>query len=391
MIDRRPFLVLAGLTGLAGLAACTASPTPLPDPTTGSTSPQTTSPGSAPPSISPPTTPAPSTTPPQTTGASPTTPGVPTEITGGLTAPWSIAFHGTTALISERDSGRVLELADDGSTRVVATIAGVVPQGEGGLLGLAVRDDHLFVYFTGSDDNRIVRHDLTGQPGALALANPQPILTGIPRAFTHNGGRLAFGPDGMLHATVGDAGVRANAQDRDSLSGKILRMTPEGKPPSDNPFPGSLVYTLGHRNPQGLAWAPDGTMYAAEFGQNTWDELNVISPGGNYGWPTVEGIGRRGGFIDPVQQWATDDASPSGIAIAGDAIWIANLKGQRLRRVPLSDTRSSSELFVGDETLGRLRDVVVAPDGALWVLTNNTDGRGSPRPGDDRITRITPS
>lgn len=384
MINRRPVLALAGLAGLAGLAACTASPTPLPDPTTGSPSSSASNPSSAP------TTP--DTTPSNSSVTSPNTPSGPTEVVRGLSAPWSIAFHGDTALISERDSGRILEITATGTTRVVGAIQGVVHEGEGGLLGLAVRGDQLFVQFTTANDNRIVRHTLTGEgePGALSLTNPQPILTGIPKAFTHNGGRLAFGPDGLLYATAGDAGNPSNAQDRASLSGKILRMTADGKPPSDNPFPGSLVYSLGHRNPQGLAWAPDGTMYAAEFGQNTWDELNVISPGGNYGWPTTEGIAGRSGFIDPVQQWATDDASPSGIAIAGDAIWIANLKGQRLRRVPLSDTSSSSELFVGDETLGRLRDVVVAPDGALWVLTNNTDGRGSPRSGDDRVISITP-
>jgi glucose/arabinose dehydrogenase len=189
-----------------------------------------------------------------------------------------------------------------------------------------------------------------------------------------------------LYATAGDAGNRSSAQDLGSLSGKILRMTPDGQVPADNPFEGSLVYSYGHRNPQGIAWDRDGTLYASEFGQNTWDELNVIEPGGNYGWPEVEGIAGRDGFIDPVQQWKPAQASPSGIAIAADAIHIANLRGQRLRDVPLNDLAASSERFTGK--YGRLRDVVVAPDGALWVLTNNTDGRGDPSPGDDRILRI---
>ncbi len=153
--------------------------------------------------------------------------------------------------------------------------------------------------------------------------------------------------------------------------------------PQDNPFPDSPVYSLGHRNPQGIAWGADGTMYASEFGQNTWDELNVIEPGGNYGWPEVEGIAGQDGFIDPVQQWAPEDASPSGIVVAGDVILIANLRGERLREVPLADLTTSTEQLVGEH--GRLRDVVLAPDGSVWVMTNNTDGRGAPGPDDDRI------
>ena len=165
-------------------------------------------------------------------------------------------------------------------------------------------------------------------------------------------------------------------------------MTADGGIPPDNPFAGSPVYSFGHRNPQGLAWDAGGTLYASEFGQNTWDELNVIEAGGNYGWPTVEGIAEREGFIDPVQQWAPVDASPSGIAITSGAIWIANLRGARLRQVPLKELAASTEYLVRE--FGRLRDVVVAPDGALWVLTNNTDGRGQPTSDDDRILRVTP-
>lgn len=165
-------------------------------------------------------------------------------------------------------------------------------------------------------------------------------------------------------------------------------MTPEGKAPSDNPLPGSLVYSYGHRNPQGIAWAPDGTMYASEFGQDTWDELNVIKPGGNYGWPIAEGVAHRQGLIDPVQQWRPSDASPSGMAILDGQIYIANLRGARLRQVPLDQPATSADLLAGE--YGRLRDVAAAPDGSLWVLTNNTDGRGEPGPDDDRILRVEP-
>lgn len=304
----------------------------------------------------------------------------------GLDAPWSITFQGTTALVSERDSARILELDDAGGAREVAVIEGVTPGGEGGLLGIAAHEDQLYAYFTAGDENRIERFDLTGEPGSLSLGTPKTVFEGIPAASTHNGGRIAFGPDGMLYATTGDAGNGRNAQDLESSGGKILRLAPDGTIPRDNPYPGSPVYSYGHRNPQGIAWDANGVLYASEFGQNTWDELNVIEPGGNYGWPDAEGIAEQDGFIDPVQQWAPDDASPSGIAVAGDSILIANLRGERLRAVPRDDLTTSTENLVAAS--GRLRDVVVGPDGSVWVMTNNTDGRGAPRPNDDLVLEI---
>lgn len=313
-----------------------------------------------------------------------------TTIAEGMEAPWSIAFSGSTALISERDTARIVEVSDEGEVREVGVVVGVEPRGEGGLLGTAVHEGGLYAYSTTVEGNRVQRYPLTGAPGSLELGDAETILSGLPAAGNHNGGRIAFGPDGMLYVTVGDAGDRDRAQDLESLAGKILRVTPDGDVPEDNPFEGSPVYSLGHRNPQGLAWDEGGTLYASEFGQDTWDELNVIEPAGNYGWPRVEGIAGRQGFIDPVQQWAPAAASPSGIAIASGSIFIANLRGERLREVPLSDLRVSGEYFSegSDDALGRLRDVVVAPDGALWILTNNTDGRGDPREGDDRVVRV---
>lgn len=312
--------------------------------------------------------------------------GDPSDVTTGLTAPWSIAFAGGAALISERDSGRILELLDDGSTREIGEAAASVSGGEAGLLGLAVLADDLFVFSTAADGGRIERYPISGEPGALALGDPTPILAGLPSAGNHNGGRLAFGPDGMLYASTGDAGDPASAQNPEELSGKILRMTPDGYVPDDNPLPDSLVYSLGHRNVQGLAWDDDGTMFASEFGQDTWDELNIIEPGGNYGWPEVEGIAGAEGFVDPVQQWNPDDASPSGIAVANGTVFIAGLRGERLIAVPVSDPATSVDLFAGE--YGRLRDVVSAPEGMLWIVTNNTDGRGDPRDGDDRILQV---
>lgn len=307
-------------------------------------------------------------------------------IAEGLDVPWSIAFHEGTALVSERDSARVLEILDGGAHREAGKVAGVEARGEGGLLGIAVHEGFLYSYATTSGDNRIERRPLTGSPGAIGLGEPETLLTGIPAAAYHNGGRLAFGPDGLLYATVGDAGDRESAQDPGALSGSILRLTPDGGVPADNPFPGAPVYSYGHRNPQGIAWGDDGTLYASEFGQDTWDELNVIRAGGDYGWPDVEGIEGDPEYVDPVQQWTPDEASPSGIAVAAGAVHIANLRGERLRSVPLGDLATSTERLAGEH--GRLRDVVLAPDGSLWVLTSNTDGRGDPADGDDRILRL---
>lgn len=304
----------------------------------------------------------------------------------GLEAPWSIAFLDDTPLVSERDSARILELADDGAAREVGVVTGVVTDGEAGLLGLAVDDaGGLYVYSTADDGNRIQRYDLAGEPGSLSLGEPVTVVDGIPAASTHDGGRIAFGPDGMLYATTGDAAQPDLAQDLDSLAGKILRMTPDGAAPDDNPFPGSLVYSYGHRNPQGLAWTDDGTLFATEFGQNTWDELNVITAGANYGWPAVEGIADDDAYVDPVQQWTPAEASPSGMAHLDGTLLVANLRGEVLRAVPVDSPDTSTEVHTGD---GRLRDVVAAPDGSAWFVTNNTDGRGSPGPDDDRILRL---
>ena len=304
-----------------------------------------------------------------------------------LEAPWSVVFRDKTALISERDSGRILELGENGATREIGVVPGVVHGGEGGLLGLAIRGtEQLYAYSTGADGNRIQRFQLIGKPGALALGRATTLIDEIPAGSNHNGGRLGFGPDKMLYATTGDSGDRSLAQDRESLGGKILRMEPDGGIPASNPFDDSYVYSYGHRNPQGLAWDAVGTLYATEFGQNTWDELNVITAGANYGWPAVEGIADEEGFTDPVQQWEPAEASPSGMAITAGAIFIANLRGAALRVVPVAEDGTSSEHYVGQ--FGRLRQAVLAPDGDLWFLTNNTDGRGSPGPEDDQILSV---
>ncbi|WP_309617207.1 PQQ-dependent sugar dehydrogenase [Salinibacterium sp.] len=316
--------------------------------------------------------------------------GDPTVIATGLDAPWSmVRLESGSTLISERDSRLVKELTADGTVRVVGSVDGAAPGGEGGLLGIeAAPGDSpgLFVYLTTANDNRIVRFDLVGEAGSYALGESRDILTGLRKAGNHNGGRIALGPDGMLYATVGDANDRGTSQDPASLNGKILRMNMDGSVPDDNPFDGSLVYSLGHRNPQGIAWDGDGQLWAAEFGQDTWDEFNIITPGGNYGWPIVEGASDDPAFVNPVYQWATDDASPSGLAWVGGTFFMAGLGGERLWAINSGDPTTAEQYFA--DRFGRIRDVIAGPGGTLWMMTNNTDGRGTPRKGDDQILQV---
>ncbi|ARC56953.1 Quinoprotein glucose dehydrogenase B [Frondihabitans sp. 762G35] len=317
-----------------------------------------------------------------------------TDVATGLEAPWAmVRLDSGSTLVSQRDDGTVVEVADDGSTRTVGTVDGVVHQGEGGLLGLAVLPGEttwLYAYETTATDNRVVRLPLTGDAGSYALGEQEDVLTGLAKASNHDGGRIAFGPDGMLYVTVGDANDRDAAQDPESLNGKILRMTPTGGVPDDNPTAGSLVYTLGHRNPQGIAWDDEGRMWASEFGQNTYDELNLIEPGENYGWPEVEGEGSDSRFTDPVVTWSTDEASPSGLVSIGDRLYLAGLGGERLWVIDpgSGDASSASATALLEGDLGRIRDVAEGPGGTLRLLTNNTDGRGDPRRGDDRLVEL---
>lgn len=369
---RRPLALLA-VTAAVALAGCTAEDSPVPAET-------------------------PSTTPSAAAGGVEPT-GEPRAVASELAAPWDVVrLDDGTVLVSERDTARIVRIAD-GAPVPVGDVPGVVPGNEGGLLGIATLDDGgatwLYAYLTAADDNRIVRMPLAGAGADLALGDAEVVLAGIPKSGVHNGGRIEFGPDGMLYATTGDASDRDLAQDPASLAGKILRIAPDGAVPADNPAAGSLVYSLGHRNPQGLAWTDDGGLWASEFGQDTWDELNRIEPGANYGWPVVEGIAGDDRFVDPVAQWAPDEASPSGLAFVDGTFFMAALGGERLWVVQRADPGrawaqssqvSSAASLVGE--VGRIRDVMSGPEGTLWFMTNNTDGRGEPREGDDRLLEV---
>ena len=306
----------------------------------------------------------------------------------GLTVPWGIAFlPDGSALIAERMSGRILQLRAGSPPQEVMTVPGVQARGEGGLLGLATspsyaQDALVFAYFTTSTDNRVARFRLG--------AAPEVIVSGIASAGFHNGGRIAFGPDGFLYIATGDAGTSSRAQDPSSLNGKILRVKPDGTPADGNPTAGSHVWSLGHRNVQGLAWDNNARLFATEFGQNTFDEVNLIEPGKNYGWPAVEGIGTNAAFVNPLVTWSTSEASPSGAAVSGDALYVAALAGRRLWKVPITATGLGDPQPLISGQFGRLRTVKTAPDGSLWVATSNRDGRGSPGADDDRILRFAP-
>ncbi|MBM7441982.1 glucose/arabinose dehydrogenase [Streptomyces sp. HB132] len=318
-------------------------------------------------------------------------------LTEDLASPWGLAaLPGGDLLVSSRDEATITRIdGESGRKTLLGSVPGVAPAGEGGLLGLAVAPtfgaDHLvYAYFTTESDNRIARmlYD-EKKPAGQQLGAPDTILRGIPKGSIHNGGRIAFGPDRMLYAGTGETGDTGLAQDKSSPSGKILRMTPDGEPVHGNPEADSLVYSYGHRNVQGLAWDGEKRLWASEFGQNTWDELNLIEPGKNYGWPEAEGKQGESGFVDPVAQWKTSEASPSGIAYAEGSIWMAGLRGERLWRIPLSDKADGAPLADPQAFLegkyGRLRTVLAAGGDKLWMVTSNTDGRGDVKSGDDRI------
>jgi len=385
----RPGLLLAAAVMMLALAACSGDESTAPRPQ-GPDNTAITAPTSEPSSIEETTPPAqsPSRTPDSRQPVDPRVTGV---VASNLQVPWGIAFlPDGSALVTERDRATIRRIHPNGRVSLVGRVSGVVPTSEGGLLGIAVspdypRDDRIYVYFTTGRDNRLVSMTYDGRQ----LGPQRPLLTGVPFGFIHDGGRLAFGPDGKLYISTGETGDEQLAQDESTPAGKILRLNPDGSIPADNPDPSSPIWTSGHRNVQGLAFDDRDRLWATEFGSEIWDELNHIQRGLNYGWPAAEGDADLQGYTDPLVQWRPDNASPSGLAYAAGSLWAASLNGERLWQIPVrpgGGVRNPRALFVGD--YGRLRAVVAAPDGSLWVGTSNHDGRGSPAPNDDRILRI---
>lgn len=313
-----------------------------------------------------------------------------------LTIPWEILYlpEDDDWLITQR-SGELVSLAHG----TVAVIEETEHTGEGGLLGMAahpdfIRNRQLYLYVTTRSGSQLINRVLRYTHEDQSLSGRTVILDDIPGARFHNGGRIAFGPDGMLYVTTGDAGDTPLAQRQDSLAGKILRLTPEGDIPPDNPFPGSPVYSLGHRNPQGMAWHPEtGDLYASEHGPTQMDEVNLILPGGNYGWPLVTCDEAPTDYEDPIACYSGFTLAPSGMTfyappfVNGTHLLVAGLRGNQVRHLALNPDGSVISQEVLFSEWGRIRTVSEL-EGDLYIITNNRDGRGTPQANDDRFIRL---
>lgn len=326
----------------------------------------------------------------------------------GLEIPWEVRIFSSGAptqnsAISEVAGILVTErpgvLRRLGANAQSFEIAGVAHEGEGGLLGLALHPDFsssplIYLYFTARADGKLINRVMRYQILEDKLINETLIIDNIPAGSRHNGGRIEFGPDGLLYITTGDSGQEDLAQDVNSLAGKILRLRDDGSAPADNPF-GNSVYSYGHRNPQGLAWDDKGQLWSTEHGRSGaasgFDEINLIKPGANYGWPHIEGDESRPGMQRPVIHSGPDETwAPAGIAYADGSLWFSGLRGQSLYQAKIGDDNALTLFAHLRQVYGRLRAVVLGTDGLLYISTSNTDGRGNPRSGDDRIIKILP-
>lgn len=315
----------------------------------------------------------------------------------GLNIPWELVFLPTGEMLVTERPGRLLKI---GQGKTTITIEGVVHVGEGGLLGLALHPDFLqnnFLYLyltTNSGDrltNRVEKYTLFENE----LRNRTVILENIPGAQFHDGGRIVFGPDKKLYITTGDAGIEDNAQNKSSLAGKILRLNDDGSIPKDNPF-NTAVWSYGHRNPQGLAWDADGKMWATEHGRSGltsgFDEVNLIERGKNYGWPVIQGDESTVGMETPkAHSGAQETWAPSGASIIGNILLFTGLRGESLYQAKINGTNIENISRLFKNQFGRLRTIVKGPDGQLYLVTNNRDGRGTIKSGDDKIIKIDPA
>jgi glucose/arabinose dehydrogenase len=322
-----------------------------------------------------------------------------TVVAENLEIPWGLAFLPDGSILFTERPGRVRLISKEGSLRQqpIATISDVKPIGEGGLLGIAVnpefeKNNFIYFYYTyennnGDTKNRVVRYKFESD----SLTDRKIIVDGISGNSNHDGGRIKFGPDGLLYITTGDSENPSYAQDLSVFAGKILRVV---DPSTSSGQVKNEIYSYGHRNPQGVAWDDRGRLWATEHGRSVplsgFDELNLIEKGKNYGWPTIQGDQGKDGMVIPViNSGATTTWAPSGAAFYQGSIFFGGLRGQGLYEAVISGNTATLKKHLDGE-LGRIRDVVLGPDNMLYITTSNRDGRGTPKQNDDKILKIDP-
>ncbi|MED4583369.1 PQQ-dependent sugar dehydrogenase [Brevibacillus choshinensis] len=323
-----------------------------------------------------------------------------------LDVPWAIdmATDGRILFTERPGRVRVIQAGKLQAEPLIAFPAPFISEGEGGLLGLVLdpkfaENHYLYVYHTYMEGEKVYNRVLRLREENNRAQIDKVLIDKIPGSGIHNGGRLKIGPDQLLYITTGDARIPELAQDRASLAGKILRIQLDGSLPADNPFPGSPVFSWGHRNPQGIAWNPaNGLLYSSEHGQSAHDEINRIQSGVNYGWPVIQGDQQKEGMATPIIHSGDTTWAPSGMTFVTKGPWagqllVANLRGMQVQKITLDPERpdtvvKATSFWQGEN--GRLRDVFESKDGSLYLLTNNRDGRGTPRDDDDKIIRLVP-
>lgn len=320
------------------------------------------------------------------------------EVATNLEIPWEIAFLPDESLLVTQRPGSLLHILSD--TQKVIPISGVEHRGEGGLLGLVLHPDFktnnwVYLYLTSKEGtglkNRVERYTFTATTNTLSQKTT--IIDNIPGAQYHDGGRIAFGPDGFLYITTGDAGNENAAQDTTSLAGKILRITDSGDIPQDNPF-ANAIYSYGHRNPQGIAWDSEENLWATEHGPSITttglDEVNLIQKGSNYGWPTITGTKTKSDMVSPkIQSGSETTWAPAGLVIIGDTLFFTGLKGEGLYSAVIKNKELTQFTKHFSNEFGRLRAITLSPDKKwLYISTSNTDGRGNTNENDDKIIKI---
>jgi glucose/arabinose dehydrogenase len=317
----------------------------------------------------------------------------------GLNIPWDIAFLPTGELLVTERTGKLVRISTTGEKKSLV-VTGVRTTGESGLLGVTLHPQFatnhwLYLYITETAGQGLINKVVRYKYIADELIEPKIIISGIPGAIYHDGGRMEFGPDGLLYITTGDATQEALAQNRSSLAGKLLRLKDDGSIPADNPW-GTAVYTYGHRNSQGLAWDTAGRLWSTEHGRSGatsgYDEINLIVRGGNYGWPTIEGPATKDGLISPAwQSGASDTWAPASALYLNGSLFFGGLRGEALLEAKLDGAKVTAVKKHFLKQYGRIRTVRLGPDGMIYFTTSNRDGRGTVRTGDDKIFRINPA